>query len=520
MNDVIIIWYLIYILFIEYGEILMQIKLKRSLIISMAVLTLTLLLTLPVFRSHGAGTVFSVTTDSSVEAGEIFIIDLIVTTDEGFAAFDLDLHYSNTSLELIKIEFTDTIKAAGNVKSSDKAPYKLTFAAGEDFAADTSLAKLTFKLTEGASLENHEVYVTGSVIKADGSPVDAQFRSGGVVAVCSHDTDQSLWKQFNYTEATCTTPSQTYYRCSECQQQKTVIGTTLKPHEYKDHEHKDATCVENGYDKQICKNCQKVVTTKTYEATGHKFSDVTSVIPPTCMAQGYTVSTCTVCSEQVKSDYTDKIAHDMKESSRLSPTCQTVGYIRYTCTVCAHQSEDVIETVDHSYEAAEVVPPSHINKGYTIYRCKYDGCNHSYNDDYTDILPHTFEYTVVKEPTCTEAGFKTGICTEGCNVTDDVEIPATGHSFGNWYVAVEATHFYDGYEERACLHCQYKETKLIAKLTDDPNAGKQEPKSAFEKAVLYITDANHPAIIAVSLFAVIIAIVCIAYIIIKIRITR
>ena len=161
-----------------------------------------------------------------------------------------------------------------------------------------------------------------------------------------------------------------------------------------------------------------------------------------------------------------------------------------------------------------------ITIGHTLHRCKYDGCNHSYNDDYTDILPHTFEYTVVKEPTCTEAGFKTGICTEGCNVTDDVEIPATGHSFDKWYVAVEATHFYDGYEERVCLHCQYKETKLIAKLTDDPNAGKQEPKSDFEKAILYITDANHPAIIAVSLFAVIIAIVCIAYIIIKIRITR
>ena len=127
---------------------------------------------------------------------------------------------------------------------------------------------------------------------------------------------------------------------------------------------------------------------------------------------------------------------------------------------------------------------------------------------------------MVKEPTCTESGFKTGICTAGCNVTDDVEIPATGHSYSNWYVAVEATFFYDGYEEHVCHNCQHKETKLIPKLTEDPNAQPEKPKNKLQLAISYITDANHPAIIAVSLLAVFIAVICVAYITIKIRKTK
>jgi hypothetical protein len=262
-----------------------------------------------------------------------------------------------------------------------------------------------------------------------------------------------------------------------------------------------------------------VETTKTYAATGHKYSDVTNVVLPTCIAQGYTISKCTVCKEEVKSDFTDKIAHDMKESSRSEPTCTVVGYIRYSCSVCHTQSETLIETVDHSYVPTEIVEPTHINKGYTIYKCKYEGCTHSYNDNYTDALPHRFEYTIVKEPTCTQSGFKTGICSAGCNVTDEVEIAPTGHTFGDWYTALKATQFYDGYDERACAHCSAKETRLIPRLTSDPDDN-NAPKGKIAKMVAYITDANHPAIIAVSLFAVLISVVCVAYIITKIRKTK
>lgn len=501
----------------------MQIKLKKLLVTSLTLTVMTLILLLPTFSSSAAGTVFTMSTKSDVKPGDEFTIDLTVSSNEGFAAFDFELHYSNTSLTLVKVEFSNSLKNAGTAKKSDSTsamPYKLTFAAGNDFTQNTKLATFTFRLADNAKLENHEVYVTGSAVDENDKALNATFQKGGVVPTCSHDTNPSLWVQFNHTEATCTTPSRTYYRCTECLQQKTEIGTSLKPHEYKDHEHKDATCTENGYDKQICKNCLTVVTTKVYEAAGHQFSGSGNVVPPTCMAQGYTISKCTVCSEEVKSDYTDKIDHTMTESSRLAPTCHSVGYIRYTCTVCSHQSETITETVDHSYVSAEVIAPTHINKGYTVYRCKYEGCAQSYNSDYTEILPHTFEYTVVKEPTCTEAGFKTGICTSGCNVTDEVELPATGHVFEDWKVAVEATEFYDGYEERVCIHCQFKETKLVPKLPKEPEPIEDTPKGPVETAVSYITDANHPAIIAVSVGAVIIAIICIAYISIKIKMIK
>lgn len=499
----------------------MQIKFKRKPFICAVFTAIVLAALIPTFCINAASTAFVVSTTDSVKPGEEFKLEIKVNSNSGFAGFDFELHYSNTSLTLKKVEFAKALSDAGLVNTSDsisEMPYKLTFASANNFTQNTTLVTLTFKLSSNAKLENHEVYITGEAVTSTNQKINATFQKGGVVPICSHTSDLNAapWVKFNYVEATCTTPARTYYRCSECQQQQTVVGDTLKPHDFKDYEHKDATCTENGYDKQICKNCQWVETTKTYSALGHKYSDVTDVVLPTCISQGYTVSKCTVCKEETRSDYTDKIAHDMKESSRAEPTCSAVGYIRYTCSVCSTPSETVIPTVEHSYLPSSVVEPTHLNKGYTIYRCKYENCTHSYNDNYTDEIPHTFEYTVVKEPTCMESGFKTGICSAGCNITDEVEIPATGHTFGEWYCALKATQFYDGYDERACVHCNAKETKLIPRLTQDADDLDKEPKNKLEKAVSYVTEANHPAIIAISLFAVLISLICVAYIITKI----
>jgi len=247
----------------------MLIKLKSSLMLKAALLSLILITLVPGFASNASGTVFYMTTESSATPGEEFTVDLMVSSNEGFAGFDFELHYSNTSLTLVKVEFSSALKAKGIVDSSKsikEMPFKFAFASKESFKENISLATFTFKLASNAKLENHEVYVSGEATTINGKRLDATFKKGGVVAICSHDTNQSLWVKFNHTEATCTTPARTYYRCSECQQQKTEIGTELKEHELIDHEHKEANCTETGYDKQICKNCQTVVTKNTYPA--------------------------------------------------------------------------------------------------------------------------------------------------------------------------------------------------------------------------------------------------------------
>ena len=77
------------------------------------------------------------------------------------------------------------------------------------------------------------------------------------------------------------------------------------------------------------------------------------------------------------------------------------------------------------------------------------------------------DFTVDREPTCTEAGSKSIHCTI-CDKTKDVtEIPAAGHQFGEWEVVTPTTCEKAGVEHRVCAACQHEETREIAALGHD-----------------------------------------------------
>lgn len=87
--------------------------------------------------------------------------------------------------------------------------------------------------------------------------------------------------------------------------------------------------------------------------------------------------------------------------------------------------------------------------------------------DFTfDYLPsHTHEwdkdYTVDKQPTCTENGLKSIHC-KTCNETKDITIiPSISHDFSKWETKTEATPESDGTEIRRCKNCGYTETRNI-----------------------------------------------------------
>ena len=79
--------------------------------------------------------------------------------------------------------------------------------------------------------------------------------------------------------------------------------------------------------------------------------------------------------------------------------------------------------------------------------------------DRADVVHiHDYTWTTTKEPTCTEDGLKTGVCS--CTDTVTEPIPATGHSFGEWTVSTPATCTEDGEETRSCA-CGETETRPI-----------------------------------------------------------
>lgn len=83
-------------------------------------------------------------------------------------------------------------------------------------------------------------------------------------------------------------------------------------------------------------------------------------------------------------------------------------------------------------------------------------------EEETTAHTHSFgEWTVAKQPTCTEKGSEERRCS-GCDELETRDIAATGHKFGAWTVTKKATCTDKGTEERTCSACGEKETRSIA----------------------------------------------------------
>ena len=75
---------------------------------------------------------------------------------------------------------------------------------------------------------------------------------------------------------------------------------------------------------------------------------------------------------------------------------------------------------------------------------------------------HSYEYTIITEPTCTTDGLRETKCNVcGLHIESDV-VPATGHSYSTeWIVEVEPTCTTDGYRSAECSLCEEKITETL-----------------------------------------------------------
>ncbi|MBO4456434.1 MAG: hypothetical protein J5802_01800, partial [Butyrivibrio sp.] len=117
-------------------------------------------------------------------------------------------------------------------------------------------------------------------------------------------------------------------------------------------------------------------------------------------------------------------------------------------------------THTHSYSASVTKEATCSEEGEMTYKCSCGG-------KYTEPIPkknHNYEAKTTQEPTCTEPGTQTQICTV-CGDTIETEIPALGHTPGEWVTEKEATCSEEGRNVRYCSVCgEPVETMVIDKL--------------------------------------------------------
>ena len=141
------------------------------------------------------------------------------------------------------------------------------------------------------------------------------------------------------------------------------------------------TCTMYGYRFYKCSNCDKEITIKTQEATGHIYeSDIDD--KDICINDALVTYTCKNCevsyTEEIKAqghthNHTDECVDC--EYNYIEPTCDSEGLLEYVCDVCKVMYSKVL-SISHDYEIISYsVEPTCSNDGTATVICTK--CEHT-----------------------------------------------------------------------------------------------------------------------------------------------
>jgi len=88
---------------------------------------------------------------------------------------------------------------------------------------------------------------------------------------------------------------------------------------------------------------------------------------PTCLEQGYTTHTCTVCGDSYKDAYKDALGHSGEEGIILTaPSCTTDGEEQFLCTTCGVTYTVAIPALGHKWEGVTCTVCGEVDTGNRI----------------------------------------------------------------------------------------------------------------------------------------------------------
>ncbi len=202
--------------------------------------------------------------------------------------------------------------------------------------------------------------------------------------------------------------------------------------------------------------------TEEIPALGHSYGTISWIW------DGYTAATAKFTCEN-NSSHIEEISATITNEVTPPATCEETGIRTYTATVTfggityTDTKTEEIPSLGHSFtnyvsnnDATCTVD------GTKSATCEHEGCNEI--DTVVDIdskLGHDLEHHDAKAPTCTKIGWEAYDTCSRCDYTTYVEIPANGHTYGEWIIDKEATCTEDGMKHRVCTICNEVENRVI-----------------------------------------------------------
>ena len=251
-----------------------------------------------------------------------------------------------------------------------------------------------------------------------------------VILVAQEYTDHlgHNWESVT-TPATCTTPGRIDKSCTRCDATDSEViiakGHNFTGDYFSDSDGHWQKCSACGISSDSIPHefndngCESLSTCNTcgYEVVfGHDWDAGEVTTAPTCTTDGVKTYTCTVC-EETKTEDIPALGHDYSDTFTIDKeaTCTEAGSKSKHCSHC----ESVTEVTTIPALGHDLV---YIDSG-NVHTVSCKRC-------YIDLGTGSHEWNdgeVIKEPTCTNTGSKSYLCT-WCNKNMMDEIPAKGHT--------------------------------------------------------------------------------------------
>ena len=221
-------------------------------------------------------------------------------------------------------------------------------------------------------------------------------RCAGTRTVILPTTDHVHDYHTAVTDPACTEQGYTTYTC-ECGHSYAGDFVDALGHDLVFCPERKPTCEQDGWEAyEECNRCD-YTTYWLILAEGHQYSS--TVVPPSCTEDGYTLRECTVCGFNSVIDYVDALGHEEVILESVAPTCSTSGLTEGSYCATCHEilvPQQTLNALGHTYKSS-VKAPTCTEQGYTAYVCQCGEISHV--DSYTDPLGHhLWERTLLTAP--------------------------------------------------------------------------------------------------------------------------
>ena len=187
--------------------------------------------------------------------------------------------------------------------------------------------------------------------------------------------------------------------------------------------------------------CMVMIVMLTACGHQHTWQEAACITPKTCVECGVTEG--------------EALGHQW-----VAATCEEPE----RCSICGVTRGDAL---GHVWEKATCLQPEH---------CSI--CGATKNNTLGDHVCNT--WSEVLDPTCSETGFKKGICIN-CGENFTVIIDKSPHNYGEWEITKQTSCVEAGEQTHVCMDCGYSESEEIARMEHDLDEWKTVKEATYNE---------------------------------------